>query len=95
MNFKEKYQEELNNINVPHELNRQILCKNAKKRFKPAYMRYAAAAVICVAALGVITNFNTISTIAKSLFGTFKIIVGNEEFDFGEMETIEFDFEKC
>ncbi len=96
MDFKEKYQDELNNINPSEMLNQQILNSNIskKKHIKPAYIRYVAAAIICIATIGVAVNFNTISTIAKSIFGTFKIIVGDEEFDFGEMETIEFDFEK-
>ena len=97
MDFKEKYQDELENVSVPTRLNQQILSNSTnpvKKTSKHIYLRYATAAIICVATLGIITNFNTISTIAKSLFGTFKIIVGDKEFDFGEMETIEFDFEK-
>ena len=97
MDFKEKYQDELENVSVPTRLNQQILSNNTnpvKKTSKHIYLRYTAAAIICVATLGIIVNFNTISTIAKSLFGTFKIIVGDKEFDFGEMETIEFDFEK-
>lgn len=97
MDFKEKYQSELENIIVSGELNQKILKESnnqVKKASKPLYFRYVAAAIICIATIGIATNFNTISTIAKSIFGTFKIIVGDEEFDFGEMETIEFDFEK-
>lgn len=97
MNFKEKYKSELDNINVSAKLNQQILSSNTnlgKKASRPIRWCYVTATIICVVTIGIITNFNTISTIAKSLFGTFKIIVGDTEFEFGEMETIEFDFEK-
>ncbi len=96
MNFKENYQDELENVSTSNALNQNVLKlateKNAKINIRRKIPNFATAAILCIAIIVLIANHNNISAFAKSILSYFSLSIENEKVDFGEIETIAFDF---
>lgn len=95
--IKEKYKAELDGIKHNPDLDERIYdaLETEKVSSHKRLYRFVPAVLAAGLALFVgVTNFDNIVINAKDLFGNFSFSIGEEKFDFGEIEPLDLDYER-
>ena len=99
MKFEEKYNEEMANILPADTLNQRILNQdNLKQSTQKHQLRFnwkvSFGIVAAVAMIVLVFNYNSVATFAESIFGRFILSIGDEKVEFGDIQPVDFNFEK-